>query len=155
MPVSVAPTIDNVQVVETPVVVSVLGAVTTVMISPGTNAVSVTSAPPAQVFISPVSLPVTVTESPATSLTIGQGTTTTTLPPNYVWNYTPIGIIDGINTVFTLSAPPINGSLLLFSNGLLQSAGVQNDFLSSGILVTFRPGAQPRVGDTLVASFAY
>lgn len=63
---------------------------------------------------------------------------------------TPVGAIDGVNTVFTLSpAPSPPESLTLTRNGLVQKAGT--DFTVSGGTITFVAAATPQAGDTLLA----
>ena len=55
---------------------------------------------------------------------------------------TPSGVIDGVNATFTLLYAP----LLIFKNGVLQSAG--SDYTLSGLTMTYLAGAIPVVGDT-------
>jgi hypothetical protein len=73
------------------------------------------------------------------------------IPPNFVDNDSPAGVVDGANTVFTLSgAPSPAGSLAIYRNGVLQKAG--QDFTLAGNQITFlATGPQP--GDTLLASY--
>ena len=60
---------------------------------------------------------------------------------------TPAGIIDGVNTVFRLSAAPYPASSLnLYRNGVLQ-----REYTVSGSMVTFAPGSAPASGDSLTA----
>jgi hypothetical protein len=67
---------------------------------------------------------------------------------------TPGRTIDGVNAVFTLAnfVSPAS-SLMLARNGLLQQQGV--DFDLSGTTVTFRAGAVPSVGDSLIAWYQF
>jgi len=71
-----------------------------------------------------------------------------------IFNETPSGTIDGVNATFTLvnTVAPAN-SLMLYKNGLLQAAGVSNDFTLSGSTITFNAGAIPKSGDTLIATY--
>jgi hypothetical protein len=78
----------------------------------------------------------------------GGGFTDTT----FVDGDTPAGIVDGNNTVFTLTTPPNPaGSLALYRNGILLKA-VQ-DFSLANRFVTFVPALTPQPGDTLLASY--
>ena len=64
----------------------------------------------------------------------------------------PTGAINGVNTSFTLAGTPApGGSLKLFRNGLLQSAGV--DFALTGNAVGFHPVSIPQTGDGLSAAY--
>jgi hypothetical protein len=66
----------------------------------------------------------------------------------------PIGLVNGSNTVFTLSsAPSPAASLELSRNGLLQLAGT--DYQISGNTVTFFLASVPQSGDLLVASYRF
>jgi len=49
----------------------------------------------------------------------------------------PSGLVNGINTVFTLSNIPIINSEHIYLNGLLQESGVTNDYTISGNTITF------------------
>jgi hypothetical protein len=64
---------------------------------------------------------------------------------------TPGGVVDGVNTAFTLANSPSGTSLSLFLNGLYLSAGF--DYTLNGSAITFTSGAQPQPGDTLIASY--
>ncbi len=65
---------------------------------------------------------------------------------------TPSGLVNGLNTVFTLSAAPNPASsLLLHRNGVLQKFGV--DFNVDGSTVTFDLAAVPQSGDILLAAY--
>lgn len=62
----------------------------------------------------------------------------------------PTGSIDGVNAAFVLSAAPSPvGSLTLFRNGVLQTAGV--DYTLSGATVTFVAASIPQTGDALIS----
>ena len=66
----------------------------------------------------------------------------------------PTGIVNGVNTAFTLAAAPSPAeSLELFRNGLLQRQGV--DYQIGGSTVTFFLGSVPQSGDLLVASYRF
>jgi hypothetical protein len=67
---------------------------------------------------------------------------------------TPVGIVNGVNTVFTLAAAPSPASSLeFFRNGLLQRQGV--DYQLSGSTVTFFLASIPESGDLLVVSYRF
>jgi hypothetical protein len=67
---------------------------------------------------------------------------------------TPAGAVNGSNATFTLAAAPDPpGSLRLAVNGLLQRPGAGNDFILSGLTVTFQAGAVPMAGDVLEAAY--
>jgi hypothetical protein len=57
------------------------------------------------------------------------------------------GTLNGSNAVFTISQVPIAGSLAVYRNGLLQTAGV--DYTLSGSTITFMPNSVPRSTDTV------
>lgn len=64
----------------------------------------------------------------------------------------PTGLMNGVNSVFTLGqAPSPAASLHLFRNGILQKAGT--DYSLSGNGVTFLSVSIPQVGDILTASY--
>jgi hypothetical protein len=66
----------------------------------------------------------------------------------------PVGTLDGVNTVFTLTfAPSPAGSLMLFRNGLRLEIG--QDYQIAGSTITFFLGSVPQPGDLLVASYRY
>lgn len=65
---------------------------------------------------------------------------------------TPAGLIDSINTSFTLSNPPLpSTSLQLYRNGVYQTAGI--DYTVSANNIQFLTGATPQPGDSLLASY--
>jgi hypothetical protein len=64
----------------------------------------------------------------------------------------PAGIVDGSNTVFTLSETPNPASsLAVYRNGILQKAG--QDYTAAGSAVDFVAADAPQPGDTLLASY--
>jgi hypothetical protein len=70
----------------------------------------------------------------------------------FVDGETPVGVVDGSNAAFTLSAPPSPASSLqVFRNGMLMKSGF--DYSLSGSTITFGSGAIPQVGDTLLVYF--
>ena len=63
---------------------------------------------------------------------------------------TPMGIVNGVNTAFTLSAAPAPvASLTLFRNGMLLKQGT--DYTVSGSSVVLTPGSALAVGERLEA----
>ena len=65
---------------------------------------------------------------------------------------TPTGVINAMNTTFTLNfSPSPTVSLTLSRNGLLMKQGT--DYSLSGTVITFFPGSVPQTGDVLLASY--
>jgi hypothetical protein len=74
--------------------------------------------------------------------------------PSFSDGEVPAGIVNGSNTVFSLSfAPSPAASLDLFRNGLLMKQGV--DYTLSGHTITFFLASTPQAGDLLLASYRY
>ena len=66
----------------------------------------------------------------------------------------PAGTINGVNAAFTLTyAPNPAASLLLFKNGVFQTAGI--DYNLSGLTITYVAGAIPVSGDAHVCSYRH
>lgn len=73
---------------------------------------------------------------------------------SHVWNDTIAGTRNGINASFTLSGTPNpSSSLMLFKNGLAQTAGSGNDYTLAGNVITFQAGNVPESGTNLLASY--
>ena len=68
-----------------------------------------------------------------------------------IYGQTPLGAIDGANTLFTLASVPSGNTIALFKNGLREAAGV--DYSLSGSTITFYNSALPQPGDVLVADY--
>ncbi len=69
-------------------------------------------------------------------------------------NEVPGGLVNGVNTSFTLMYPPSpDASLMLFRNGLRMTKGV--DYTTSGNSITFLTVSTPQAGDVLSASYRY
>ena len=49
----------------------------------------------------------------------------------------PAGLLDNINTTFTLNHLPVDGSEHLYLNGVLQESGATADYIISGSTITF------------------
>ena len=80
------------------------------------------------------------------------GDTTGSSVPGFGDSETPAGAINGVNTIFILSAAPgPPASLALFRNGLLQT--VNNDYTLNGVTITFNPWAIPQYGDIVDAFY--
>lgn len=91
----------------------------------------------------------------ATSVLIKDITTTTGTCTGslFINDESPMGAIDGVNAVFTLSfAPAPPASLTLFRNGLRLMGGGY-DYTLSGSTITFTAGLQPAQGDTLTVDY--
>jgi len=72
--------------------------------------------------------------------------------PSFTDGDSPSGIVDGSNTIFTLSATPDPpSSLAVYRNGLLQK--VAQDYTFGGRTVQFTTASTPQPGDTLLASY--
>lgn len=70
---------------------------------------------------------------------------------NFVFNEVPGGVIDGMNTAFTLANIPTVGTVMLFMNGALQAIG--NDYNLSGKDINF---TSPVIeGSILLAFYQY
>jgi len=74
--------------------------------------------------------------------------------PSFSDNEVPAGLVNGVNTTFTLMYPPSpDSSLLLFRNGLRMTKGV--DYSTSGNTLTFLTVSTPQAGDVISASYRY
>ena len=72
---------------------------------------------------------------------------------NFIDNETPIGVVDGVNTIFELSLRPVEGSEHLYLNGLLQDEGDMFDYKITGKIITFN--IPPPIGSILLCSYRY
>lgn len=63
----------------------------------------------------------------------------------------PSGDIDGHNAEFTLVHTPIEGSEMVYANGLMQSSGADNDYQISGGVITFL--APPPLDTHIIATY--
>lgn len=50
---------------------------------------------------------------------------------------TPTGVLNGVNTTFTLANTPVTGSEEVYLNGILQEPGVSDDYQISGGTITY------------------
>lgn len=74
--------------------------------------------------------------------------------PSFSDGETPTGLVNGLNTTFTLAFTPSPAAALeLYLNGLLMAQGV--DYNISGNTITFLAASTPQSGDELVASYRY
>jgi len=72
--------------------------------------------------------------------------------PAFIDAESPLGIVDGSNSSFTLAnAPSPAASVALYRNGLLQKTG--SDYTLTNAALQFLAGAIPQPGDTLLASY--
>lgn len=72
---------------------------------------------------------------------------------NFVVSETPAGSIDGSNAAFTLTDPPVAGTLQLFKNGIRQNPGATNDYTIATNTITFLAGNIPQTGDVLLCDY--
>lgn len=72
---------------------------------------------------------------------------------NFIDNEVPMGVVDGVNTVFELSLTPVEGSDHLYLNGLLQDEGDMFDYRITGKIIVFN--IPPPVGSILLCSYRY
>lgn len=74
---------------------------------------------------------------------------------NYVWNETPTGLVNGVNTIYTLAYTPANAgvAIMLELNGMTLEPGAGNDFTISGANITML--FAPVTGDKLRAFYLY
>ena len=72
--------------------------------------------------------------------------------PTFVDGERPAGVVNGLNTTFTLAAAPVPpSSLYLYRNGVRQA--VTSDYSLSGVSLTFFAGSIPQPGDILLADY--
>lgn len=64
---------------------------------------------------------------------------------------TPVGIVDGVNAVFTLANTPYAGTETVFLNGLMLEPGASNDYQLVGKDITL--AAAPLTGDRVKVSY--
>lgn len=63
----------------------------------------------------------------------------------------PSGLINGANTIFTLSNAPLPNTLAVYLNGMLQD--LTSDYTFSGVTITFV--APPTSGETILTTYYY
>jgi hypothetical protein len=72
---------------------------------------------------------------------------------NFVDGDSPVGVVDGSNTVFTLNGVPSpTSSIALYRNGVLQKAGFDYTLSGSGA-IQFAAASTPQPTDVLLASY--
>jgi len=72
---------------------------------------------------------------------------------NFVDGDSPVGTVDGSNTVFTLNGVPNpTSSIALYRNGVLQKSGFDYT-LSAGAAIQFAAASTPQPADVLLASY--
>jgi len=70
---------------------------------------------------------------------------------DFVMNETPSGDINGTNTTFTLANTPVEGTVEVYLNGILQAPGSGKDYTISGNTITFTQA--PETGDVILVSY--
>jgi len=75
----------------------------------------------------------------------------TVLVSEYVTKETPTGVVDGLNTVFSLAFTPELGTEEVYLNGLQQDPGGANDYTIAGIMITF--AVAPLAGEKIRVSY--
>lgn len=70
---------------------------------------------------------------------------------NFVYNETPTGLVDGVNTVFTMSNAPIADKQSVYVNGVKQNPGGGNDYTIAGAVITF--AVPPMVGSIVLVDY--
>jgi hypothetical protein len=74
--------------------------------------------------------------------------------PQFSDGETPVGAINGSNTIFTLAFPPSpTTSVQLYLNGLRMDQGL--DYTIGGSTISFISASLPQTGDVLLASYRY
>lgn len=82
----------------------------------------------------------------------GTSTTTAAPSPTFVDGEIPVGVVDGVNSAFTLgNAPSPAASVMIFRNGILARPG--SDYTVSGNRVSFAASAIPQSNDLLIVSY--
>lgn len=69
----------------------------------------------------------------------------------FVSRETPVGVVDGVNALYTLANTPYVGSESVFLNGMLQEPGVGNDYTIVGKDITL--AAAPQTGDRVRVTY--
>lgn len=101
----------------------------------------------------------TLTQGTGITITNGNGSITIAVNAtiytnsNFVDKEAPTGTINGTNPTFTIANTPTAGSEHVYVNGILQNAGVGNDYTISGATITFLSGAIPQTGDVILVSY--
>lgn len=71
------------------------------------------------------------------SILLSSYLTAAAMNPSRATREVPTGVVNGINTVFSLSNTPIAGSEWVFQNGVLQNVGISNDYTIALNVITF------------------
>ncbi len=69
----------------------------------------------------------------------------------FIANEIPIGDINGINTVFTLSNVPVLNSVIVRLSGVVQVPGTGKDYTISNAVITFFKA--PKVGQEVAVGY--
>jgi hypothetical protein len=73
--------------------------------------------------------------------------------PTFVFDETPSGLINDVNTAYTIANTPTSGTVQLYRNGVLQTVGGGLDYTISGTAITFVEA--PASGDILRCAYHY
>jgi hypothetical protein len=79
-------------------------------------------------------------------------TTGTLTADTFIVNETPTGLINSINTDFQIANNPVEGTVEVHLNGLLQSPGTGMDYTISGRDIVFTKA--PRTNMEILVSYA-
>lgn len=70
---------------------------------------------------------------------------------DYIANEVPNGIVNSSNLVFMLNHTPIDGTVIVTLNGLIQKPGIDKDYTISGRTITFTKA--PRIDSEVLAHY--
>lgn len=98
--------------------------------------------------LTPVTISGDATLSSAGVLTLGSTVVKTT---SFVFNETPSGVVDGVNTEFVLADEPVSGTVQVFYDGVKMDEGVGNDYTISGDTITLE--FAPLSGDKIRVNY--
>lgn len=73
------------------------------------------------------------------------------LEADVICNEIPTGLINSLNTSYTIANTPVAGTVEVYLNGLLQAPGVGLDYTISGTTITFAKA--PRTNSDLYVSY--
>ena len=70
---------------------------------------------------------------------------------NFIFNEVPSGLINSLNTIYTLANTPIAGTVTVYLNGMIQLLGSAGDYIISGSTITFLKA--PRTNSEIVINY--
>lgn len=86
----------------------------------------------------------------------GGSSSTTSTAGLFAFNEVPQGVVDGVNSQFSLAnTPNPPSSLMLFYNGQLMKVGTEADYILNGNIITFVGKKAPETDDILLATYFY